>query len=319
MNPDTKPSFLKKWWISIRPFSLPASTMPVIFGTVLAVVYGEASFNVWYFLMAITGMIILHGASNIISDIHDFKRGLDKEPNPVSGGVVRKIISIKEAKRASIILFAVGAAIGLVLTYLVGLWLLAIGVAGLLIGMFYTTGTRISLKYNALGDLAVFMDFGILGALGAWYVQAGELSWIPVIWSIPMATLVIAILHANNWRDIKSDNSCNIITIASLLGDKKSLRYYGVLIYGPFVMVLGLIIVPHLFTPEVTAMPYTFLITLLALPIAFNLWKKALKRYNPEKPMDFVALDGATAKLNLTFGLLCSVALILEITINYIL
>lgn len=319
MNQETEPSFLKKWWISIRPFSLPASTMPVIFGTVLAVVYGEADLNIWYFLMAITGMVILHGASNILSDIHDFKRGLDTEPNPVSGGVVRKIITLKEAKRASIILFAVGAVIGLVLTYLVGFWLLAIGVAGLLIGMFYTTGTRISLKYNALGDLAVFMDFGILGALGAWYVQAGALSWIPVLWSIPMATLVIAILHANNWRDIKSDKSRNIITIASLLGDKRSLRYYGILIYGPFVMVLGLILVPHLFTPEATAMPYTFLITLLALPIAFNLWKKALKRYDPEKPMDFVALDGATAKLNLTFGLLCSVALILELTINYIL
>ncbi|MGM0498403.1 MAG: 1,4-dihydroxy-2-naphthoate octaprenyltransferase [Bacteroidota bacterium] len=319
MNQETKPSFLKKWWISIRPFSLPASTMPVIFGTVLAIVYGEADLNIWYFLMAITGMVILHGASNILSDIHDFKRGLDTEPNPVSGGVVRKIITLKEAKRASIILFAVGAVIGLVLTYLVGFWLLAIGVAGLLIGMFYTTGTRISLKYNALGDLAVFMDFGILGALGAWYVQAGALSWIPVLWSIPMATLVIAILHANNWRDIKSDKSRNIITIASLLGDKRSLRYYGILIYGPFVMVLGLILVPHLFTPEATAMPYTFLITLLALPIAFNLWKKALKRYDPEKPMDFVALDGATAKLNLTFGLLCSVALILELTINYIL
>ena len=319
MENNQKVSFLKKWWISIRPFSLPASTMPVIFGTVLAVVYGEASFNIWYFLMAFTGMFILHGASNIISDIHDFKRGLDKEPNPVSGGVVRKIISLKEAKKASIILFTIGAAIGLVLTWLVGFWLLAIGVSGLLIGIFYTTGTRISLKYNALGDLAVFMDFGILGALGAWYVQAGELSWIPVIWSIPMATLVIAILHANNWRDIKSDKSCNIITIASLLGDKKSLRYYGVLIYGPFVMVLGLILIPHLFTPEATAMPYTFLITLLALPIAFKLWKKALKRDKPEKPMDFVALDGATAKLNLTFGILCSVALILDLTLNAIL
>jgi 1,4-dihydroxy-2-naphthoate octaprenyltransferase len=319
MGQNQQPSFLKKWWISIRPFSLPASTMPVIFGTVLAVVYGNADFNLWYFLMALVGIVILHGASNILSDIHDFNRGLDKEPNPVSGGVVRKIISIREAKRASVILFSAGTVIGLILTWLTGIWLLGIGILGLIIGIFYTTGTRISLKYNALGDLAVFMDFGILGALGAWYVQAQSLSWIPVIWSIPMATLVIAILHANNWRDIKSDKSCNIITIASLLGDKKSLRYYGFLIYGPFVMVLGLILVPHLFVPELTAMPYTFLITLLALPVAFNLWKRALKRDKPEKPLDFVALDGATAKLNLTFGLLCSGALILDLTLNYVL
>jgi 1,4-dihydroxy-2-naphthoate octaprenyltransferase len=263
-------------------------------------------------------MFILHGASNILSDIHDFQKGLDREPTPVSGGVVRKIITIKEAKNGAIILFSIGASIGLILTWLTGIWLLAIGIAGLLIGIFYTSGTHISLKYNALGDLAVFFDFGILGALGAWYVQTGSLSWIPVIWAIPMATLVIAILHANNWRDIKSDTKGNIITIASLLGDKKSLRYYGVLIYGPFFMVLGLILVPYFFFSDVAAMPFTFLITLSALPIAINLWKKALKRDNPEKPFDFIALDGATAKLNLTFGFLCSAALILDLAIHSI-
>lgn len=317
MQPE-KTSFIQKWWISIRPFSLPASTMPVIFGTVLAIVYGEASFNPWYFLMALTGMIILHGASNILSDIHDYKKGLDTTPTPVSGGVVRKLITLKEAKNASIILFSAGAAIGLILTWLTGIWLLFIGIAGLFIGIFYTTGTRISLKYNALGDLAVFMDFGILGALGAWYVQTNELSWIPVLWSVPMATLVIAILHANNWRDIKSDTKGKIITIASLLGDKNSLKYYGILIYGPFFMVLALILIPYFLELGITAMPFTFLITLSALPIAIKLWKKALKRRNPEDPMDFVTLDGATAKLNLTFGVLCSLALILDMVIHTI-
>ena len=311
-------TFFKKWWISIRPFSLPASTMPVIFGTVLAVVYGGASINIGYFLLALLGMVILHGASNILSDIHDYNRGLDKEPTPVSGGVVRKIISIKEAKNASIILFLIGSSIGLFLTWMTGIWLLAIGVGGLLGGVFYTTGTRISLKYNALGDLAVFMDFGILGALGAWYVQVGSLSWVPVIWAIPMATLVIAILHANNWRDIKSDRQGDIITIASILGDKRSLGYYAVLIYGPFLMVLGLVLVPYFIFPDLVAMPFTFLITLSALPIAINLWRKALKRENPDNPMDFIALDGVTAKLNLKFGILCSAALILDLAIHTI-
>src|SRR6056297_1669070 len=112
MENNQKATFIKKWWISFRPFSLPASTMPVIFGTVLAVVYGNADFNIWYFLMALIGIVILHGASNILSDIHDFNRGLDREPNPVSGGVVRKIITIREAKRASVILFSAGAGIG---------------------------------------------------------------------------------------------------------------------------------------------------------------------------------------------------------------
>lgn len=313
---DTKTNNIKKWIVSIRPFALPASTMPVVFGTVLAVVYGDANFSWWIFLLALFAMILLHSGANILSDVHDFERGLDTVPNPTSGGVVRGLISIKEARHASTILFIAGGMIGLFLTWLSGIWLLVIGLAGLAIGFFYTTGSRGALKYNALGDLAVFFDFGILGSLGAWYVQTGTLSWIPVLWAIPMATLVIAILHANNWRDIESDKKSNILTIASLLGDKNSLSYYAVLIYGPFLMVLGLILVPYFLIPEVTFMPFTFLITMLALPLAVNLWKKAINRKKSSNPMDFIALDGATAKLNLAFGSLCTLALLLDVLLR---
>ena len=71
-------SFLKKWWISARPFSFPASTMPVIFGTVLAVVYGGYTFKPLLFVLAFIAMVILHSGANILSDIYDFKKGLDK-------------------------------------------------------------------------------------------------------------------------------------------------------------------------------------------------------------------------------------------------
>jgi 1,4-dihydroxy-2-naphthoate octaprenyltransferase len=292
--------------------------MPVIFGTVLAVVYGGYEFKPILFLLSFIGMVILHSGANILSDYFDFKKGLDKVPSPVSGGVVRGIISMREAKISSIIMLTVGGIIGLILTYLTGFWLLVIGVVGLFVGIFYTTETRIAMKYHGLGDLAVFLNFGILGSLGAYFVQSSTLSWIPVIWAVPMSILVIAILHANNWRDIKSDKSGHIFTVASLLGDKNSLRYYGFLIYGPFIMVLGLIIIPFLISPELAAMPWTFLITILALPLAFKLWRKALNRENPKSPLDFIALDGATAQLNLAFGALCTVALILHALIQYL-
>jgi len=318
MDNTNKISFLQKWWTSVRPFAFPASTMPVIFGTVLAIVYGDTGFNLLNFILAFTGMVILHSGANILSDIYDYKRGIDNVPNPTSGGIVRGFITTREATIASVILLSAGTVIGLVLTYLTGIWLLVIGFAGLFIGVFYTSGTRFALKYNGLGDFAVFMNFGILGALGAYYVQTAELSWIPVLWAIPMSTLVIAILHANNWRDISSDKQKNIFTIASLLGDKKSLRYYGFLIYGPFFMVLLLILVPYLLLPSLNAMPFTFLITLLALPLAISLWRKALNRKNPKEPLDFIALDGATAKLNLVFGSLCTVALLVHALLQYL-
>lgn len=316
MEQQANLSFFKKWWISSRPFSFPASTMPVIFGTVLAVVYGGYTFKPFLFILAFIAMVILHSGANILSDIFDFRKGLDKEPTPVSGGVVRGIISIREAWIASVGMLVFGTLIGLYLTWVSGPWLLAIGLLGLFVGTFYTTDSGLSMKYHGLGDLAVFLNFGILGSLGAYYVQSGALSWIPVLWAVPMAMLVIAILHANNWRDIQSDKAGKIFTIAALLGDKKSLSYYGILIYGPFVVVLGLIIVPFLLFPELAAMPFTFLITVLALPLAIRLWRKAINRRSPSQPLDFIALDGATAQLNLLFGSLCTLALILHAVIQ---
>jgi 1,4-dihydroxy-2-naphthoate octaprenyltransferase len=310
-------SFIKKWWISARPFSFPASTMPVIFGTVLAVVYGGYTFKPLLFVLAFIAMVILHSGANILSDIYDFKKGLDKHPSPVSGGIVRGLISIREAWIASVSMLIMGTIIGLYLTWVSGPWLLAIGLLGLFVGTFYTTETGLSMKYHGLGDLAVFLNFGILGSLGAYYVQSSTLSWIPVIWAVPMSMLVIAILHANNWRDIESDKAGKIFTIAALLGDKKSMGYYGILIYGPFVIVLGLILVPYLIFPGTAFMPFTFLITMLALPLAIRLWRKALNRRTPAKPLDFIALDGATAQLNLLFGSLCTLALILHAVIQY--
>jgi 1,4-dihydroxy-2-naphthoate octaprenyltransferase len=316
MTEEQKITFFRKWWISLRPFSFPASTMPVVFGTVLAFVYGSGVFNVWYFLLAFFGMVFLHAGANVLNDIIDYKKGLDKVPAPVSGGVVRRLISIREARVASSILFIVGSAFGFLLAFLTDPMLLLIGIPGVIIGIIYSLGGKVALKYHALGDLAVFLNFGTLGALGAWFVQTGTFSWIPVIWALPMSMLVIGILHANNWRDIKSDREGNIHTIASMLGDRASLRYYGYLIFGPFFVVLGLIILPYFAFPEVTFMPFTFAIVILSLPMALKLWQKALNRREPKNPIDFIALDGATAQFNLVFGLLCTIALVLEAVIR---
>jgi len=318
MEEQVKMTFFKKWWMSARPWSFPASTMPVVFGTVLAYVYGGYELKPLLFIMAFFGIVILHSGANILSDIFDYQKGLDKIPSPVSGGIVRGYITIQEAWIGSVSMLFIGTAIGIYLAWLTGPWLLVIGFAGLFVGTFYTTDTPVSMKYHGLGDLAVFLNFGILGSLGAYYVQSASLSWIPVIWAIPMSMLVIAILHANNWRDIQSDKAGKIFTVAALLGDKSSLRYYGLLIYGPFILVLLLILVPFLLFPELTAMPFTFLITIGALPLAIKLWKKALNRRDPSRPLDFIALDGATAQLNLLFGSLCTLALILQAVIRFI-
>ena len=299
----TRVPLIKKWLLSMRPWSFPASTMPVIFGTSLAVVYGNATLNWLHFLMALLAMVILHSAANMLSDVFDYKRGLDDMVTPVSGGIVRGWITTRQATTGSVVLFALGIALGLALVLLTGKTLLYIGGVGVVIGIFYA-----GLKYHALGDLAVFLNFGILGSLGAWVVQTKTFSWIPIIWTVPMAMLVAGILHANNWRDSLSDTEKKVRTIANLIGDKMSLAYYGKLLFGSIVYVLLLMAVPRLIYTPILEMPLTFLLCLLAVPNALKLWGRARRRHAPRKPMDFVILDGATANHNLVFGLLCIAA-----------
>ncbi|OQA29421.1 MAG: 1,4-dihydroxy-2-naphthoate octaprenyltransferase [Verrucomicrobia bacterium ADurb.Bin345] len=301
------PGFFRRWLVASRPFSFPASVTPVILGTVLAVTAGGAPFHPIRFLLAVFAIVSIHASANILNDIGDFRRGLDRTVVPGSGAVVRGFMTSREALAGALILLAAGSVTGLILVWLSGPALLWIGVAGVAIGVFYTA-PPFGLKYRALGDVAVFSIFGILGTLGAWTVQTGRPSWIPAWWAVPIAMLVAAILHANNWRDIVSDREGRISTIASLLGDRGSLAYYGVLVFGAFGMVLLFIAVtrwPRLGPP----MPLTAAIVLLAFPQAMTLWRKARRRHAPEHPTDFVALDGATAQLNMIFGILYAAGL----------
>ncbi len=304
-------SLIKKWIIAARPWALPASTMPVIFGTSLAVVIGRVPLEPFRFLLALLAMVILHSAANMLSDVFDFRRGLDKEVTPVSGAIARGWLSDKAVAAGSAVLFIVGIALGLVLVAMAGRVLLVIGGVGLVIGVFYT-----ALKYHAFGDLAVFLNFGILGSLGAWVVQMRTFSWIPVIWTVPMAMLVIAILHANNWRDAVSDAERRVTTFASILGDRGSLAYYGFLLFGSMAIIFGLMLLPRLISPALIAMPFTFAVILLALPRTLHLWGRALRRHKPRQPLDFIILDGATAQYNLVFGLLCTAALWLQLILR---
>lgn len=294
---------LKKWLISIRPFALSASSMPVVFGAVAAVVVGNAHFDFLLFLLSLLAMMVLHSAANLLNDVYDFRKGLDVEPTPGSGAVVRGLLSTEQVMKGAVVLLVVGSLIGFFIVWRVGLPVLYIGIAGLAVGIFYT-GKPFALKYHGLGDLAVFLDFGILGALGAWTVQTESLSWLPVVWAVPMSMFVVGILHANNWRDIAGDAGKTVTTMASLLGDRGSLIYYGVLIFGPFALVAAF--------AALRVMPLSFLITWLAIPMAIARWRKALNRATPKQPLDFVALDAATAQLNLVFGLLCTASLILH-------
>ncbi|MCK7491939.1 MAG: UbiA family prenyltransferase [Comamonadaceae bacterium] len=165
-------------------------------------------------------MMVLHGAANVLSDVFDFRRGLDRDVTPVSGAIVRGWLTDAQALRGAAALFALGTAFGPPhRRRRPGRSLFVVGGIGVAVGAFYTL-----LKARALGDLAVFLNFGLLGGAGAWIVQTGRFSWLPVLWTAPMALLVIAILHANNWRDIGSDGERRVSDRRGLPGRPRLAR-----------------------------------------------------------------------------------------------
>ncbi len=288
----------KKWLIAARPWALPASAIPVTLGTLLAVTVGGSQFSFLRFLLALVSMILLHFAANMLSDVYDYRLGLDREVTPVSGAVVRQWLSAEAVQKGAWVLFGLGSILGLILVFMTTPWLFFIGLVGVIIGANYRF-----LKPKALGDFAVFFNFGILGSMGAWMVQTKSFSLWPGIWAIPQGMLVVAILHANNWRDAISDREKDVITVASLLGDKNSFIYYGSLLFAPFILSIAYVFGPRLISLPIPPLPFSFLLVLFSLPLAFSLWRRAKNRHAPRAPLDFIILDGATSQFNWVFGL----------------
>ncbi|MFH1812437.1 MAG: prenyltransferase [Pseudomonadota bacterium] len=314
---DPRPGALATWRVATRPFSFPASIMPVVFASVAAITVGGASLRPGLFVLSVLAVVLLHAGANLLNDATDYAEGVDRLTNPASGAVVREWITVRQARLGATLCLGLGAGIGLVVAWVVGWALLWIGLAGLAIGVTYSVGGH-SLKRLALGDLAVFLDFGVLGSLGAWVVQTGEPSWTPVLWSVPIAILVSAILHANNWRDRRGDCEHGVRTLAGLLSDRGAASYYALLLLVPFALVLALVGASAVGWLQ-PAMPASFLIVLAALPRALTLIQRSRDRAGTPPPLQFLALDAATAQLNLLFGVLCVAALGLDVLLQALL
>lgn len=306
MNTETTaPGAFKIWLTGCRPWSWPASVVPVMFGTALAVFSG-IGFSPLRFAAALLAMVALHSAANLYSDAQDLERGLDRlgEVCPVTGAVARGWLTPRQAKNGAYVLFSAGSLLGLLLALTSGPALLWIGLAGVAVGFFYS-----QLKYRAFGDLAVFLNFGPLATAGAWTAQAGSFSLVPALWAVPAGLIVIAILHANNWRDMASDRAGGIRTMAGLLGDAGSLAYYRLLLLVPFAYTAAGLALSRLgLGPR---LPWSLLLIVLALPLALSRIRRAELRRSPASPLDFVTLDGGTAQLNMVFGLLATAGLLL--------
>ncbi len=302
---DKPVSKIKIWWVAVRPFAYTASVLPVVLGAVLAW-HSGAPFLWGRFALTLAGMLCFHTAANLLNDCFDFRRGLDVQAHPASGALVRGWLTSGQLQRAAWLCILLGSVLGLILVWLVGWMVLWLGLAGTIIVLGYTR-LNWCFKYNGLGDAAILAAFGLLPVLGAYWVQAGRLEWQPLLWTFPLVTHTIGILHANNWRDIASDATRDCRTLAVQLGDRASRIYYRVLTLGPFGLVLAYIVVGRVGVLPMDA-PLTTLLVMLALPIALKLtltdWRK--------QPEAFAMLDARSAQLQMIFGTLLILAFVAD-------
>ena len=291
------------WMQAIRPFSYTAVIAPTLIGAMgaLAFFHGKIDWILLPFIMI--GAILLQVGGNLMSEYHDFILKVDrKETYGSSRILVDELLAPRTILRAANLSFILGVLFGLVTVfYRADFILLWLGLVGLVCGYMY--GARpLRLKYIALGDLAIFLSFGPLMVFGSYYALCGDFNSNLFAIALPISFLVIAILHANNTRDIKHDGEAKIKTMALLLGVKGSIYYYDALVIGSYIATIAMI--------AFKILPIWSLLVLLSLPPAIkNI--KTMHKAEFEKPQEISMLDVFTAQHHLLFGLLFSIALLL--------
>ncbi|MBR2301220.1 MAG: prenyltransferase [Bacteroidaceae bacterium] len=284
----------KDWLIATRPWSFPASAMPVLV-TLAYLFWCNYSVNWAIGIWALINIVIFHAAGNTWSDYYDFKKGVDREDTIGGMSITSGQFTPNEIRRLAIILLIIAITGGCALILLTGLPLLYIGIAGALLTMFYPW-----LKYHALGDIDIFLTYSLLPILGTSYATTGAFRYETLWLTIPIGLITVGILHSNNTRDTEHDKRANIKTFAMLIGGRASTILYLLEVLLPFVWVIAGII-EGIF-------PIISLLTLIALKPAIDNARKALK-YIRVGAKALHGMDEATAKLQLIFSLLFTISL----------
>jgi 1,4-dihydroxy-2-naphthoate octaprenyltransferase len=206
--------------MAARPRTLPAAVAPVLVGTSLAIHVGR--FHPLAFVAALLGAMLIQIGTNLSNDYSDARRGADAEDRlgPVrvtAGGLVPP----RQVLVATYTTFALAVLCGVYLIAVAGWLLLAVGAASILAGVLYTGGPR-PYGYEGLGELFVFLFFGIVAVAGSYYVQRRSLPWEAFVLAVPVGLLIAAILVVNNIRDIESDRRAGKRTLAVRLGRQRT-------------------------------------------------------------------------------------------------
>ena len=295
-------SSLRAWWEMVRPFSFPGSVVPVAVGSAIAWAGGRAEAAA--LPLVLLGLVLTQSGTNVVNEVVDVDRGVDT-PTAIrpSRVLIEGRLSGASARRGGVLLLALGAAVGgvLALAFRLGPLPALFGLAGALIGYSYT-GAPLHLKYRALGLPAVALALGPLAVLGAQYVQARALTAGALLASLPVGSLVAAILLANDIRDLAGDRAAGIRTGATVLGRQRAWRLYvGLLLFAYAVVAGG--VATHL-------LPRPALLAFLSAPLAWGAVASVGRAPSQRAAEHALArLDVRSAGLHLVFGLLLATGL----------
>jgi 1,4-dihydroxy-2-naphthoate octaprenyltransferase len=288
-------------WEILRPFAYTASVIPVLTGGALAAV--DHNFTWLPFAAALLGGVLLHSGTNIVNEIYDVRKGIDTIISPrASHALVKARMTERQAFVVAYAAFALAVAVGLYLIALRGPAIIALGLAGLLGGYFYTA-PPFAYKYRALGVPIVFVLMGPLMVVGTYFAVTGTWSATALAASVPVGLLVAAILDGNEWRDINEDSRAGISTLSARIGRERAHYFYVTLVLGAY-MALGL-------TVAVGWLPPQTLLAIVSLPFLAQVIRSAELGASGQQRA-IAMIDVQTARLHLTFGSLLVIGILLS-------
>lgn len=292
----TAPTGASLWLAGARLKTLPAAIVPVAVGTAAAAADGSSTIW-WRAACALVVALALQIATNYANDYSDGIRGTDDDRAGPLRLVGSGLVDAKKVKLVAFGWFGAAAVAGFALVLAVGPELIAIGVASILAGWFYTGGKN-PYGYLGLGEIFVFVFFGLVATVGSAYIQPG--GWSGLAWFVAVAVgcLATALLVTNNLRDIPTDRETNKITLAVRLGEQRTRGLFVLLLVAPFIIAL----IVAIGRPPVW-------MTFAALPFSGLAIKPVLEG---AQGRDLIPVLEATGKIQLLYGLLMTVGLALS-------
>jgi len=297
--PVAPPSRWRVWLQAVRVFSFPASVVPILVASALAV--ADLVFDPLLAVAMLLASVLCHAGANLANDYYDDKNGVDTADSLGPSKVIQQgLLSPAEVRRGMLVAFGLATVIGLAIVAVSGWVVLVIALLSLGAAFFYTGGPR-PLGYVALGELTVFLSMGLGMVLGAYYVYAGRITLVATLVAVAVACLVAAILHANNVRDLDADRRAGKRTLATLLGRPGADIEYALLVAGAYAAALAAVAAEPRLWPA--------LLVLASLPAAVSLVRAAFAAATPDELNPIVR---RTAGLHLRFGLLLSAGAVLS-------